>query len=687
MGGSSGIELSGFRFQPPPPVGLELDVILKSLKDVSENRFEEAGNRLRTISSQSPFSQWRLFIKGLSAFHGGDAAKATRCFQKLSTGSVPARAGKVYLWMLGIGDKAAPSMLKFVARMTGLPEPIGKTLMQIENLWKRNQYDKAYLMIRSQWREFPIGNCGMQVVLSDFIYRSVFSMSSNDSNKYLSFIESLDVSRRTRNPCELEQVLRTLCLLEGDMIPAEMFVEEWEQYLHLLEQRLGPNPIRDSLGLAWLGEKLSKQRPPDFPFFFRSRKTSLRDPVAAVHAFEKSIQKDPNNLDACLKLCDLHEKLKNKSARNRLLDSMTQRFPDRKEVLLMAGVQCLDRKAVRKGLTYLSAALEQDRLDPEIPRNLVRGCLLGALKDFKRGKTDAGRDWIRQAESHSVKRPLDYHRSRWCLLVYQSVMETKYGDLSKGGELLDEAGKQAPSVEACLFYAHLVLEVFLGVWSDRYFMELKLIAKKEASLDRGIILLQILRRWEPFSRGTICYDARAELEGYFKNAVKQPFTRSDVVELEKETQGDYRLAKALDPFARKILKQDRGDPLMRLIQLQRQHRGSGPDTSDIRKIENIQKEARKRNDSEALQRSSQLLEQLNRPSPIEPDMDFMPPMDDEDYDDGEDWSNDPLDSPEADKAYKELMDLLDGPPKKKPVKKKKKPIPQWDPAQLDLFNL
>ena len=169
--------------------------------------------------------------------------------------------------------------------------------------------------------------------------------------------------------------------------------KEWGEFVQLHEQSHGPNPPLASLAYHWLGSALAKAQPQ--PFYFGPSRTRLRDGPGAMAALEKSIALDPCHLAPHLKLCELYEALKLTSQRNRLLDAMTVRFPDRKEVLLQAGRGCLDREAFHKGLEYLERALELDRLDPAIPDAMAIGRLRLAFQSSEGRLDQARQTWER----------------------------------------------------------------------------------------------------------------------------------------------------------------------------------------------------------------------------------------------------------------------------------------------------
>jgi len=96
---------------------------------------------LRAIPHRSPFSHWAVFIKGLAAFHNGDAERATRFLSSLPAESAPAKASRSYLLLThGIElplnkPRLAEVILEGACRLAIQPGVAG-LLLRAEQLWR-----------------------------------------------------------------------------------------------------------------------------------------------------------------------------------------------------------------------------------------------------------------------------------------------------------------------------------------------------------------------------------------------------------------------------------------------------------------------------------------------------------------------------------------------------------------------
>ncbi len=76
---------------------VEADKVIESLELTSLGQFEVAITKLKDIARSSPFSDWRLFVRGLHAFYSGDVETARQNWSKLEPTRRPARIASTLL--------------------------------------------------------------------------------------------------------------------------------------------------------------------------------------------------------------------------------------------------------------------------------------------------------------------------------------------------------------------------------------------------------------------------------------------------------------------------------------------------------------------------------------------------------------------------------------------------------------
>lgn len=76
---------------------LECTSAMEALELTYEGKFAEANDRLKPIARSSPYADWRLFVRGLNGFYGGDFEAARQSWQRLDATRRPARIAST-LW-------------------------------------------------------------------------------------------------------------------------------------------------------------------------------------------------------------------------------------------------------------------------------------------------------------------------------------------------------------------------------------------------------------------------------------------------------------------------------------------------------------------------------------------------------------------------------------------------------------
>jgi hypothetical protein len=662
-------------FEPVAPeatgvdgLAAELAAIRKALDHISAEQYALASESLRPLGSNSVFRHWKLYIKGLAAFYTGDNAKAARMMTELPPDSVTARAAAPYLYWLDprgrrLQDMPEPA-LQILARFSGCAESAA-SIAKAERLWQEDKPQEMYILLRNGLEGFPSERLDWIGALSEFSLHCPSIMPRDKSGSYLSFLEKLEST--TKSLRERKMLLRVLCLDFEASNPVYL-QEDWEHFLQIRERLDGPNAGLSSAGYEWLGSVLlgvdtlkSFGLAPGLRAAWRPANGQ-----AAARALEKSVQLDPANFSAHLMLVHLYDRLKRHRERNRLLDEMTGRFPEEKSVLILAGNRCIDRKAYVKGLSYLTRALEHDRLDPAIPEAIVIGRLRYALEQYRRGRTAEARITLEEAEGFAVERHDDFVRSRWCMLLRQGVLEQIYGDPALAEKLVAASRRASPSVEAFLLFGHILSRLYerARIEADPFAGEFRAGLLRHATAGRAILLVCIYEFWRS-RRGAPPLDlARSLIREYLTASARGPFSRAEASDLIERIPDTSPFEAERRQFIKSVLKKDRRDPLFRLYDYRDRNWGFENTESSRHRLENIMKDAVLRKDEAAIQAIRRELQALDAALP-EPFAGDQEDWEDIDFEDEEDFdAEDMLDqilsslSPDERGACRELADML-----------------------------
>lgn len=548
-------------------VAADVRAIQDAIESACAGDCEGALELIRPLKRDSALGHWRLFVRGLVAFQRGEAEKAVRFFEDLPADSAPGRARAAWLLLLGKIPDPMPStaLIEATAAMSG-QEGWGRVLVRAETLWRAGDPVASYRSVRDSVASFPSEGLDLSSVLTEFYFNSIFLADERLGAAYGDFFVPIEVRGRAKNRTELSLIRRTFCLVQaGELAPDEL-AEKWEAFLVDRELLHGPNPRLTSLGWAWLGEVLARPWPSES---FVRRNPKARDATRAIAALEKSIALDPANAAAHLVLSSVYETAGKVRERNRLLDAMTTRFPENKEVLIAAGAGCIDRKSLLKAIDYFERALLLDRLDPKTPDLIVSACLRLARQRFQKGRPHEGRIALDRASKFLVEGPENFLRNPWCFGVRHGVLEQIYGDAAKGADVLTRARAASPFPAAFLYFVQLASTAYSpGRKQPAAFQaELARAAKDHPTVRDAALLVQLWSYWRSFPETFPSPADQAWLRQYLKRAAKNPFTRDEarrVVELLRPYPIFADAASALTAAA---LRNDRGDPLFRLYEM------------------------------------------------------------------------------------------------------------------------
>ncbi len=555
-----------------PALAAELQALLEALASLCARDYEGALESLRPLPRDSVFGHWKFFVKGLVAFYRGDRVVALRCFDKLPAGSVPAQVAAGYRLLIaapaGRRHPASEAELEVACRILGQPR-LATVLLNADRAWRKGRHVEAYEGLRRAVPDFPSVGPDPLGVVSEFCFNSLHSLPAAQADRLGASFERLGFERKGRSKTEQALALRAVCLNLAKELEPRVLDRNWREYLALLRRVHGPSPRRDSLGYAWLGEQLAREEQDDFgpvPFFARTsrQQPTLRSGAYAVAALKNAVEADPGNLEAHLKLCEVYAKLGQAGERNRLLDQMTRQFPDRKEVLLLAGQNCLDRDALKKGIGYLERALALDRLDPAIPEALVAGRIQRAVQQYQGGRIELARQSWSALEEFIVESPDNLLRGRWAVVGRQGLLESLFGDATLGQTRVEEARAASPSLEAFLLHLHLVQRVYAPTQRGRWLEEFTAQMRSGAQLGRVAALFRILEYWRQLL-GNRCRHEEAQLEAYVREALSRLFTRDEAVAAVMAIPAN--LDATIRRIADRVIKQDPKDPFFRLCLL------------------------------------------------------------------------------------------------------------------------
>jgi len=439
------------------PEASDLAAVVGALRCVSEERWEQAQELLRPVPRGSLFAAWKILVKGMIAFYAGDPEKVEALFAQLPPHGVPVRAANVLRLFRGSGhskkfdEPAVEKAAKGACCLLNATE-LAPLLLRADRSWRAGRHVDSYKEMR-QAPGFPSEQPDLAGALSDFYFKAPFAMRDAACEKYREWFARLADSGRFKDDREGRLTYRFLgCAEIGDPFSGEL-EHFWRMFLQFCPADDPLNGKIASLVLERVGAHYA-QREEAQPFFFGEEGERMRDAQGAINLLEESIERDPSNLCAYLKLLDVYAFAEQNNDRNRLLDRMTQLFPKDKAVLLHAGRESLKRKAYLKGIQYLERAHSLDALDPEVLQTLVSTYTHLTRQQYEKKNVNKGRHTFDLVRRHAIRDKMDFIRGLDFLQALQGVLEMIFGDKGMGLRLMTAARECTRSLLALLFFAH-----------------------------------------------------------------------------------------------------------------------------------------------------------------------------------------------------------------------------------------
>ncbi len=608
-----------------PQLAAEVQSIQAAIQAVSNNELERAQELIRPLPHSSILSHWKLFVKGLVAFYGGEMKRAARFFADLPPGSTPAKASQPYLLLAAPeqdkGLKAGLGMVTIegAARLTGL-SGLGHVLGRADQLWKEARYEASYKLVRQAVRGFPSENPGALGALSEFYFKAIFGLPRQDVAEYARLFEDLLFEERDLKLIERVLALRVFALVHERDFPLRGIQECWTDFLEAHERLHGPNPRLASLIYARVGTLAAAQC--IHSSFEDEEGAGWRDCDMAIHALEKSVELDPSNLDSQLRLCGVYETTRKSRERNRLLDTMTQRFPQNKAVLVQAARACLDRQAYTKGLDYLQTASEVDRLDPAIPELVILAKVKIAQQDYAKKRVEKARQAFADLAQYRVGDSTNFRRAHWCLLAQEGLLEYLHGERVRAGQLLAQSRAASPAAVHFFFFARFAFFDLAPADAGTFpFAEELQAAAKEPNVAHAALLMQIYNYWRTLTDPMGLRGAEGFLRQYLPKAVKHSFTLAEARRLAEQFRAGTVFRKEYSGLTKAALKLDPKDPFFRLSGIlikpapTMRTFGNPKPPASIPQLQSIIEEASRRGDEATAQLARQCLDRVNHPLP------------------------------------------------------------------------
>lgn len=656
-------------------LSLELAAVHKALERVTGEQYDEALAELKSVGLRSPFAHWRLFVKGLCAFYRCEDEKARKAFERLPIDSVPERAARPYV-LLAAGraglekSRNKNEVLAQACKIAGR-ESYGEVLPRAEYLWRVGRHRDSYAFVSDRLPGFPTEEPGLAHTLSAFYLNSLLQMDEERADKYLSFLIKAAYKRK-KNVLERMMIERVAGLFgEKGILDDREVMQVWEDFMRDYARLHGENPRLRARVYAHLGEHFSTEEEAPEEWFFcsrdRNRRAVLWNEALAEKCFEESVRLEPGDRDVHFSQLLLYEKAGKKAAFNRKLDEIIRLFPEDKEALYRAGLGCLERNALQKGMKYLERAHELDPLDAQVRESLVIAYMKSALKHAQKSQTERYRDLLPKALEMGVADSDDYNRGHAYQYARWAAFELLNDHKDEARKMMDRAREVCRDELKLVYFQWLIAKAYrvparrLEAVKERIKREFsgKASSKKASIFVDVLTYLSLVPSFKDFSS-----QVEAVLD-YACKAVKQDCARHEAGSIVNFVLFHSSRLDVAEKYIDKMLRKDPEDPLF-LFQRFQVHKLDNPaamlSRRDLDELIRIRSLAEKQKDAtlvSALDRSIREFERTLSDLEANPWYNALHEESDlgEDFEDDEDedWLEDelfPLPRPKKGKASK-----------------------------------
>ncbi len=660
-----------FLEQQAPVHHAELTSVVEAIRLVCAEDYLSVAQKLRIISIDSIFSQWKLLIKGMMAFYSCDDVKANEAFSRIRKGTVPYHASRWYCTLLdgnytanSLPEGQHQSVLRRLCDISGFSN-MADTIPRADYLWHVHRYRDSYRHVRDTLKNFPMNGANEIGLLTEFYFTAPFSLPEKECYKYISHF----ISNGQRGGHE---DIREDCLVgHMFMLHAMEFSDDntvfnsGTRYLSLYRDAYGPNPQIEARVMYRLGMLFSREMNNDGMFGMYGKSRSIvRNLDYAIRCLKKCIELDKEDCNAAFALLNLYRMTRQKREANSLLKELETRFPDNKAILLLAANNAAKLKSPQKYIKILEKLKTIDPLDMDIRTSLSCAFIDAARQSLSRSDSKQWREKLNLALENTIDKSKDFTLGRPYVLLRFAILCFLDNETTEGLQILEKAIAESEEPMVAMYFTMLIYKAYGGAGRefDNISNRVADAFKLPGNCSTAARLIEVFQYITKIQKITWLQQEAEKCSEYAMKSLANGFSR---------TYGRniiiFALAKHMDKLARQTIKQallfDKEDSLFLYFQWKLDFGdnskpsffGKSMTDEPVLQLKNIQTIAQKRHDQETLSLVVPILQDLEREKekPIGP-----PPLPFDDDDSFNDiFNEDDFDGP-AFEAYKDLMNEM-----------------------------
>ncbi|MSQ97180.1 MAG: hypothetical protein EXR98_21875 [Gemmataceae bacterium] len=425
------------------------ELILQAFAHYEANRDEEARTALQGIGLQSPFLEWKVFLRGLLAYYTKDDSRALENWQRLDATrlphrlTAPMRAGIDPGFLHAQPDAVQQTLRGKLMQQQGasFAPALGELREMLYDERLAPAFRKAEAVVPILKREFPdllprFAHCFWWAIIdhgepADIDrYLRLFDAPADDPD--IQRLEALALETRGMWP-EAHKAWKSF--IDGVAGAAGIWPgESCQRVQALIWTRMAENALPNR-------KRRSRSGNPLFDLF--ASQTGPLKP-SAEQCLENAIKLAPDRLDCYRALFEIYRHDHKRPKAKKLGQELLKRFPDHAETLDALGELCLDMGDFKRAQEYFEKSIQANPLDRSL-----RGKLAHARQVFGLALTVARKyDQAREQYEHALR---IWDGAKTPLLCQWAVAEMKANNPVRADELVVQALDEPDQRLACRY--------------------------------------------------------------------------------------------------------------------------------------------------------------------------------------------------------------------------------------------
>lgn len=441
-------------------------IIKDAIAAVCSQNYTQAVELVRPVSFDSPFSQWKLFLRGMIAFYMGDDDKVEKNLLKIEPSTVPYEIAASYLVLIDKNKylkndlKNCEDALVNSCLLAGYPD-YKVVLPKAEVLWTTGRYKESLIHVAKKMSGFPTLEIGMKGDLTNFFFNMPHHIEEDKLDRYISGFNEVIGDFNGKFTLEILLIQRTVSMLNVSFEdqPDNEMLRMWEIFIKAYRSILGENKKIEAEIYLFIGLMLSEGNPenqlPKVPAKRRNKHFGL-----AEKCLLKSIELNESK-DAYLLLLKYYKTNGKKKEYVSLIDRAIITYPNDKELLLEAGYSAFERKSYTKSIEYFEHAHSLDPLDSNLREALISSYIKAALAAVKNKNGSLKmRKFMDRAETLCQTDSKGFVLQLPFVLLRRAALEFYAGNDLEGNRELQRAFATTGNREQLLYFSAFIFRAY-----------------------------------------------------------------------------------------------------------------------------------------------------------------------------------------------------------------------------------